>query len=77
MVNIEFFWDGGPWGMDDIPIVGVFRDEWMIPAVGQEVRIKGKIVRITRQSPNPSVSGQKTTYFVQNINGNKPYKDRK
>lgn len=77
MTNIEFWWDGGPWAMDDIPIVGVFRDTWDIPTVGMEVRIKGKVVRITRQSPNPSVADTKTIFYVENINGNKPYKENK
>ncbi len=77
MVNIEYWWDGKPWAMDDIPIVGVFRDEWEHPAVGHEVRIKGTVVRITRQSPNPSVTGTKTIFYVENLNGNRPYKAKK
>lgn len=78
MTNYEFWWDGQPWGMDDIPIVGVFRDEAFRPSVGMEVRLKGgKIVRITRQSPANNPAGQKVTYYVENLNGNRPYRRNK
>ena len=74
MVNIEYWWDCQPWGMDDIPIVGVFRDDWEHPDVGHEVRIKGKVVRITRKTVKASGS---TIFYVENINGNRPYKANK
>ena len=56
--------------MDDLFIITVFREEWEHPDVGHEVRIKGKVVRITRVETRPS--GFKK-FFVENINGNKPY----
>jgi hypothetical protein len=74
MVNIEYWWDGKPWAQDDIPIVGIFRDEWEHPDVGHEVRIKGKVVKITRKTV--AASGKKI-FYVQNINGNAPYKATK
>ena len=74
MVNIEYWWDGKPWDMDDIPIVGVFRDEWQHPDVGHEVRIKGTVVVITRKTTK--ASGFKI-FYVANINGNRPYKAKK
>lgn len=77
MPNYEFWWDGQPWGLDDIPIGYVIRDEWQRPVVGSEVRIKGKIVRVTRTSPSSNPTGQKVIYYVENINGNRPYKMNK
>lgn len=77
MTNYEFFWDGQPWGIDDIPIIGVYMEEYFRPSIGMEVRIKGKVVRITRQFPSGNPEGQKVIYYVENINGNKPYKDNK
>lgn len=74
MVNIEYWWDGQPWGQPDIPIVGVFRDEWEHPDVGHEVRIKGKIVKITRKTEGDAGS---KIFYVQNINGNAPYRNNK
>jgi len=77
MTNYDFYWDGQPWGMDDLPIGTVFRDEWQRPEVGMEIKIKGKIVRITRTSPSGNPAGQKVIYYVENLNSNKPYRDNK
>lgn len=76
-MNYEFFWDGKPWGKDDIPIGTIFREEWQRPEVGMEIRIKGRIVKVTRTSPSGNPAGQKVIYYVENLNGNWPYKDNK
>jgi len=76
-MNYEFYWDGQPWDMEDIPIGHVFRDEWQRPVIGLELRIKGKIVRVTRTEPAGNPDNVSVKYYVENINGNKPYKDNK
>lgn len=76
-MNYEFWWDGKPWAQDDIPIGCVSREEWQRPEVGMEIRIKGKIVKVTRTSPAGNPTGQKVIYYVTNLNGNAPYKAKK
>lgn len=75
MTNYEFWIDGKPWDRDDLPIGHVFRNEWERPQVGQEIRIKGKVWKITRTSPPNNPTGQKVIYYVEDLNPNWPYKN--
>jgi hypothetical protein len=75
MTNYEFWWDGGPWDRDDLAIGCINRDEWQRPEIGMEIRIKGRIVKITRTDPPNNPTGQKVKYFVEPVNGNWPYKN--
>ena len=76
-MNYSFWWDGQPWGVADLPIGHIFREEWQRPEIGMEVRIKGKVVRVTRTSPSGNPTGVTVKYYVEELNGNKPYKQNK
>ena len=73
MTNYEFWWDGGPWDKDDLPLGQITREEWQRPEIGMEIRIKGRIVKITRTDPSNNPPGQKVIYFVEPLNGNWPF----
>lgn len=75
-MNYEFYWDGKPWDMDDIPIGHIFRDEWQRPQVGMEIKIKGKLVRVTRTDPTTNPSNTMVKYYVEPVNGNWQYKNK-
>ena len=72
-MNYEFWWDCAPWGVDDIPIGHVFRDEWQRPTVGIQLKIKGKLVVVTRTDPTSNSATAAVKYYVSEVNGNKPY----
>lgn len=76
-MNYTFYWDGQPWDSDDILIGTIFRDQWQRPTLGQEIKIKGKVVKVTRIDPAANPSNTSVTYYVEEINGNSPYKNNK
>ena len=74
MVQYTYFWDGQPWNRDDIPIGHVFRESWQRPVLHSEVKIKGRIVRVTRIEPADNPDDAPVTYFVEPLNNNWPYR---
>ena len=73
-MNYEFLWDGGPFDKDDISIGQIIRDPWQRPTLGQELMIKGALVRVVRINPSNNPDDQKVQYFVEPVNSNWPYK---
>ena len=61
-MNYEFWWDGQPFGKDDIVIGQIIREPWMRPTLHAELTIKGNQVRVTRIFPadNPIAESFKT-----------------
>ena len=76
-MNYTFYWDGQPWDADDILIGQISRDPWQRPTLGQEIKIRGKIVKVTRINPASNPSNTSVTYYVESVNNNAPYKARK
>jgi len=75
-MNYSFWWDGKPHARDDILIGTIFRDPWMKPLLGQQIYIKGKLVRVTRTLPHPITDDVTIKYFVELVSGNEPFKDK-
>jgi len=59
---------------DDLPLGHVFREEWQRPEIGMEVRIKGRVFKITRTVPANNPAGVLVKYYVEPLNSNWPYR---
>jgi hypothetical protein len=73
-MNYEFWFDGAPYGKDDMPIGTVHREEFARPIIGGQVKINGRYYLITRTSPAGNPTGQKVIYYVEPVNHSWPYK---
>lgn len=76
-MNYNFYFDGRPWNRDDLFIGTLFMDEWARPTLGQQIKLKGKILKIVRIDPRDNPTGQSVKYYVESLNPDWPYREKK
>ena len=74
-MNYNLYWDGQPYGRDDLLIGTIFREPWQRPTLGAHFTIKGREVKIVRVSPTSNPANALVKYYVEPVTGNWPYRD--